>query len=42
MTRNPNPIRIQVNNESRRRIRNPSLTTSDGVARNPNPTRFKM
>ena len=40
MTRNPNPIRIQENNESRSRIRNPSLTTIDDVARNPNPTRI--
>ena len=40
MTRNPNPTRIQENNESRSRTRNPSLTTIDGVARNPNPTRI--
>ena len=40
MTRNPNPIRIQENNESRSRTRNPSLTTIDDVARNPNPTRI--
>ena len=40
MTRNPNPTRIQENNESRSRPRNPSLTRIDGVARNPNPTRI--
>ena len=38
MTRNPNPTRIQENNESRSRTRNPSLTTIQDVARNPNPT----
>ena len=32
MTRNPNPTRIQENNESRNRTRNTSLTTIDGVA----------
>ena len=37
MTRNPNPTRIQENNQSRSRIRNPSLTTIQDVARNPNP-----
>ena len=37
MTRNPNPTRIQENNESRSRTRNPSLTTIQDVARNPNP-----
>ena len=40
ITRNPNPTRIQENNESRSRIRNPSLTTIDGIARNPKPTRI--
>ena len=40
MTRNPNPTRIQENNESRSRTRNPSLTTIDDVARNPNPARI--
>ena len=35
MTRNPNATRIQENNESRSRTRNPSLTTIDDVARNP-------
>ena len=38
MTRNPNPTRIQENNESRSRTRNPSLTNIQDVARNPNPT----
>ena len=38
MTRNPNPTRIQENNESRSRTRNPSRTTIQDVARNPNPT----
>ena len=38
MTRNPNPTRIQENNESHSRTRNPSLTTIQDVARNPNPT----
>ena len=37
MTRNPNPRRIQDNNESRRSTRNPSLITIHDVARNPNP-----
>ena len=40
MTRNPNPTRIQENNESRSRTKNPCLTTIDGVARNPNPARI--
>ena len=40
MTKNPNPSRIQENNESRSRTKNPCLTTIDGVARNPNPTRI--
>ena len=37
MTRNPNPARIQHNNESPSTIRNPSLTLIYDVARNPNP-----
>ena len=41
MTRNPNPTRIQENNESRSRTRNPSLTTIQDVARNPNPIRIQ-
>ena len=41
MTRNPNPTRIQENNESRSRTRNPSLTTIQDIARNPNPTRIQ-
>ena len=41
MTRNPNPTRIQENNESHSRMRNPSLTTINDVARNPNPTRIQ-
>ena len=40
MTRNPNPIRIQDNNESPSTIKNPSLTRIQDVARNPNPTRI--
>ena len=40
MTRNPNPSWIEENNESRSRIRNPSLTTIDDVKRNPNPARL--
>ena len=40
MTRNPNPIWIEENNESHSRIRNPSLTTIDDVARNPNSSRI--
>ena len=38
MTRNPNPKRIQDNNECCSTTRNPSLTTIHDVARNPNPT----
>ena len=41
MTRNPNPTRIQENNESRSRTRNPNLTMIQDVARNPNPTRIQ-
>ena len=37
MTRNPNPTRIQENNESRSRTRNPNLITIHDVVRNPNP-----
>ena len=40
MIRNPNPTRIQQNNESRSRTRNPSLTMIHVVTRNPNPTRI--
>ena len=40
MTRNLNPRRIQENNESRSRTRNPSLTMIHDVARNPNPIRI--
>ena len=40
MKRNPNLTRIQENNESRSRTRNPSLTMIHDVARNPNPTRI--
>ena len=41
MIRNPNPIRIQENNESRRRTRNPNLIMIHDVVRNPNPTRIQ-
>ena len=41
MTRNPNPRRIQDNNESRSTTRNPSLTTIHDVARNPNGKRIQ-
>ena len=41
MTRNPNPKRIQENNECRSTKRNPSLTTIHDVARNPNPKRIQ-
>ena len=41
MTRNPNPIRIQENNDSRSRIRNPNLIMIHDVVRNPDPTRFQ-
>ena len=41
MTRNPNPNRIQDNNESRSTTRNPSLTTINDVARSPNPKRIQ-
>ena len=38
MTRNPNPTRIQDNNESPSTIRNPILTRIQDIVRNPNPT----
>ena len=41
MTRNPNPKRIQDNNECRSTTMNPSLTTTHDVARNPNPKRIQ-
>ena len=41
MTRNPNPTRIQDNNESSSTTRNHSLTTIQDVATNPNPTRIQ-
>ena len=41
MTRNPNPKRIQDNNECRSTTKNPSLTTIHDVARNPNPKRIQ-
>ena len=41
MTRNPNPKRIQDNNESRSRKRNPNEITIHDVVRNPNPTRIQ-
>ena len=41
MTRNPNPRRIQDNNESRSTTRNPSLIMIHNIARNPNPKRIQ-
>ena len=41
MIRNPNPTRIQDNNESHSTTRNPSLTRIQDVAKNPNPTRIQ-
>ena len=41
MIRNPNPTRIEDNNESLSTTRNPSLTRIQDVARNPNPTRIQ-
>ena len=38
MTRNPNPIRIQDNDESPGTIKNPSLTRIQDVIRNPYQT----
>ena len=41
MTRNPNPIRIQDNDESPSTIRNPILTRIQYVTRNPSPLRIQ-
>ena len=41
MTRNPNPKRIQDNNECRSTTRNPSLTMIHDVAWNPTPKRIQ-
>ena len=41
MTRNPNPIRIKENNESRSRTRNPNIIMIHDLVRNPNPTRIQ-
>ena len=41
MTRNRNPTRIQENNESRSRTRNPNLIMIHDLVRNPNPTRIQ-
>ena len=41
MTRNPNPTRIEDNNESPSRIRNSGLIRIQDVARNPNPIRIQ-
>ena len=41
MTRNPNPIWIQDNDESPSTTKNPSLTRIQYVDRNPNPTRIQ-
>ena len=41
MIRNPNPTRIQENNESRSRTRNHSLIKIQDVAKNPNPIRIQ-
>ena len=41
MTRNPNPRRMQDNNESRSTTRNPCLIMIHNVARNPNPKRIQ-
>ena len=38
MTRNPNPTRIQHNNESPSTTRNPILIRIQDIVRNPNPT----
>ena len=40
MTRNPNPTRIEDNNESPSTTRNPSLIRIQDVTRNPSPTRI--
>ena len=41
MTRNPNLIRIQDNNESPSTTRKPSLIRIQDVVRNPNPIRIQ-
>ena len=41
MTRNPNPTRIEDNNESPSTTRNPRLITIQDVARNPNQIRIQ-
>ena len=41
MTRNPNPTRIQENNESRSRTKNPNRTSIQDVTRNPYPIRIE-
>ena len=41
MIRNPNPTRIEDNNESLSTTRNPSLTRIQDVARNPNQIRIQ-
>ena len=41
MTRNPNPTRIEDNNESSSTIRNSSLIRIQDVARNPNQIRIQ-
>ena len=41
MTRNPNPVRIQDNNQSPSTTKNPSLTMIYDLARNPNPKRIQ-
>ena len=41
MTTNPNPARIQYNNESPSTTWNPSLTTIYDIARNPIPKRIQ-
>ena len=41
MTTNPNPTRIQENNWSRSRTRNPNLITIHDVVRNPIPKRIQ-
>ena len=41
MIRNPNPKRIQDNNESPSTTRNHSLATIQDVATNPSPTRIQ-
>ena len=41
MTRNPNPIWIQDNDESPSTTRNPILIRIQDIARNSNPTRIQ-